>query len=239
MKNTFLTIVFTLFILNIIFLSCSAEGDLSDWDQVYDGPYDITIFNEVEYSAWHGTADLVAIPRALLSDGSFRDYPWVINGKIVNGKISVPLSAKEQELDSRYEEVSADGARIARIQIDFTVRSENIMASVRPARFTKTGDILDQREIYIFYSDRNVNKIEINNFIPWHIDEITTIALKAGWNYVEHIRTKSIVYDENLPEINNRPCYTADNFTYSIGIVTQDINKLLKMGYRWSLDRWT
>ena len=114
--------------------------------------------------------------------------------------------------------------------MDFTGFNDGVMASARLAKFTKSENTLESREVDIFYSDGNIDEFKFGEYTAWGGFGNTTVAIKAGWNFVERITTVNRIKSTYKP-------YDLTNWNYSIG-VKYDINDLIKMGYRWSLEPW-
>ena len=216
------------------FISCPNPNhnpdtdDISSWNQVYIGPFIDFVGSDDFFLPWNGTAEIFAWPNIV--SGLIYDYHWIIDGKITQGSMNISLVEKKPELDSVFKIESTNGIRTAEIRIDFTGFSDGVMASVRLAKFTKSENILEQREVDIFYSDGNIDNFKFGEYTIYGGFGNSTIALKTGWNFIERITTVSRV------EGSYRP-YDLIDWNYRIEI-TQDINDLFKMGYRWSLEPW-
>ena len=144
-------------------------------------------------------------------------FPWTIQGSIENGLIHFDFPDDALTLDSSYENKYNGDARIAGVVITTCTFYDS--SAYDNSMYYYSDDFClcryngkDERRsfVYIFYANEDFDKF--NN---------GEVHLKAGWNFIELIGVYS-KFDA-----------VSDGDYIKIGLVTQDINDIYELGYRW------
>ena len=144
---------------------------------------------------------------------SIQSNPVEIQGAIKNGKMNFNFPDRI-ELNSEYDEYEKDGVRIGHLYIQ---KKDN--QGIHFGLHKINSDLYNRVEI--LYS--NTEYIPDNSGYYSYYEGIT---IKAGWNFIEILKNPNWSYEN-------------DEEPYEIfGLISQDVNDLLKKGYRWRLENW-
>jgi hypothetical protein len=159
-------------------IGCSNNGEQEMAERPINSEWQVYNHNKTKYDE---SIDLIGTPyiTSAVSDAANgwdsniptstslqEDVPWIIEGKIENGILTIDFPHEELELPENYGSDWTQGAKIAEMHIQDT----NRMHIALHKHDNKNND----SRIYIYYVDKDFNKFNDG-----------TVHLKKGWNFAE------------------------------------------------------